>query len=107
MTKIVLVETISSFRHIHAVELADDSPNDWAVDDVVWEMGKDDPDMSEVGQEWIGEHVSSHRVVDEKEYLRVFDELNGPYFAEWPASKKKEFIYKREENNDEVSNEGC
>jgi len=94
MSKIVLVETISSFRHVHAVELPDDAPNEWALEDVISEITKDDPDMSEVGQKWIGEEIFSHRVVDEKEYLRVFDEMNGPYFAEWPVEKKKEFIFK-------------
>jgi hypothetical protein len=97
MSKIVLVETVSSFRHVHAVELPDDSPDDWAVEDVISEMSKDDPDMSEVGQKWISEEIFSHRVVDEKEYLRVFDEMNGPYFAEWPVEKKKEFIFKRKQ----------
>ena len=94
MSKIVLVETVSSFRHVHAVELPDDVPDDWALEDVISEITKDDPDMNEVGQQWIGEEIFSHRVVDEKEYLRVFDEMNGPYFAEWPVEKKKEFIFK-------------
>lgn len=94
MSKIVLVETISMFRHVYAVELADDAPNEYALDDVVSEMSKDIPDMNEVGQKWIGEETISHRVVDEAEYLRVFDELNGPYFVEWSAEKKKEFIFK-------------
>lgn len=94
MSKIVLVETISMFRHVYAVELADDAPNEYALDDVVSEMSKDIPDMDEVGQKWIGEETISHRVVDEAEYLRVYDELNGPLFAEWPAEKKKEYIFK-------------
>ena len=68
MSKIVLVETVSSFRHVHAVELPDDAPDDWAIEDVISEITKDDPDMSEVGQKWIGEEIFSHRVVDGGSY---------------------------------------
>ena len=40
MSKIVLVETISTFRHVYAVELNDDEPAEYALDDVVMEIGR-------------------------------------------------------------------
>ena len=103
MPKIVLVETVSMFRHTYAVELPDSAPNDWALDDVVCEMSKDSPAMQEVGQKWIGEETFSHRVIDENEYLRVFDDINGPYFATWSDDRKKDFIFKSEVTHDERS----
>ena len=41
MSKIVLVETVSTFRHVYAVCLPDDEPADYALDDVVVYMGED------------------------------------------------------------------
>ena len=35
MSKIVLVETVSTFRHVYAVELNDNDPAEYALDDVV------------------------------------------------------------------------
>ena len=34
MTKIVLVETVSTFRHVYAVRVDDQDPADFALDDV-------------------------------------------------------------------------
>ena len=41
MSKIVLVETVSTFRHVYAVSLPDNEPADYALDDVVVYMGED------------------------------------------------------------------
>ena len=95
MSKIVLVETISSFRHVYAVELPDDAPNEYALDDVVMNVGSDEPEFEEFGQEHIGETILSHRVIDEKEYLRMFDEVSS-YLSEWTDEEKKRFIFKSE-----------
>lgn len=92
MSKIVLVETVSMFRHVYAVELPDDAPTEWALDDVVSEIGKDSPTMEEIGQESIAENILSHRVVDEKEYLQVFDNMSS-YLSGWSPEEKKRFIY--------------
>jgi len=92
MTKIVLVETISSFRHVYAIELNDDEPNEYALDDVVMhEKGLD-----EFAQKHISENIFSHRVVSEEEYIRLFDEMSD-YLKEWTPDQKKKFIYKRDE----------
>lgn len=91
MSKIVLVETVSIFRHVYAVELNDDEPKEYALDDIVMhEKGLD-----EFAQEHVSEDIFSHRVVTEEEYIKVFDEMNG-YLEHWPLEEKKKFIYKRD-----------
>lgn len=103
MSKIVLVETVSMFKHVYAVEIGDEDHESWACHDVVRELSKEDPGIEEVGQKWISEETFSHRVIDEKEYLQIYDEMNGPYFvSEWSDEKKKKFIFKskKSENYD-------
>ena len=70
MSKIVLVETVSTFRHVYAVRLEDNEPVEYALDDVV--MNVNDNKISEVTQSHIAEDIFSHRVVTEKEYLEMF-----------------------------------
>lgn len=95
MSKIVLVETISMFRHVYAIELNDDEPNDYAVDDVVYATTGGDSKLEEFAQEHVSENIFSHRVISEEEYIRMFDELND-YAAPWTPEQKKKFIYKKE-----------
>ncbi len=92
MSKIVLVETVSTFRHVYAVRLPDDEPNENAVDDVVWNADLPDSSLTEVTQNHIGEDIFSHHVVTEDEYIELFDRENG-YLSEWPREKKLEFIF--------------
>ena len=35
MSKLVLVETVSTFRHTYVIKLPDSEPDDYALDDVV------------------------------------------------------------------------
>lgn len=93
MSKIVLVETVSMFRHIYAVEVADDTPPEHAVDDVVFACTGGESKLEEFAQQHVAEDIFSHRVVSEEEYLKMFDEMN-PYFIEWSDEQKKRFIYK-------------
>jgi hypothetical protein len=93
MSKIVLVETVSMFRHIYAVELEDNQPADYAVEDVMYFTTGGETEFDEVAQEHVGENILSHRVVSEEEYLKMFDEMN-PYFIEWSDEQKKKFIFK-------------
>ncbi len=93
MPKIVLVETVSTFRHIYAVEVADDTPPEYAVDDVVALSTGGESKLEEFAQQHIAEDIFSHRVVSEEEYLKMFDEMN-PYFIEWSDEQKKKFIFK-------------
>ena len=76
-------------------ELPDNVPNEYALDDVTLNIGSDEPEFEEFGQEHIGETILSHRVIDEKEYLRVFDEVSS-YLSEWTDEEKKRFIFKSE-----------
>lgn len=93
MPKIVLVETVSTFRHIYAVELIDDVPDEYALDDVVNLACGGESTLEEFAQQHVAEDIFSHRVVSEEEYLKIFDEMN-PYFIEWSDEQKKKFIYK-------------
>lgn len=89
MSKIVLVETVSTFRHVYAVELKDDEPKEYALDTVV----SGEKGLDEFSQQHISEDIFSHRVITEEEYIRVFDEMND-YLTGWSDEQKKEFIYK-------------
>ena len=93
MSKIVLVETVSTFRHIYAVELIDDVPDDYALDSVVNLACGGESKLEEFAQQHVAEDIFSHRVVSEEEYLKMFDEMN-PYFIEWSDEQKKKFIFK-------------
>ena len=100
MSKIVLVETVSTFRHVYAVELNDNDPAEYALDDVVMAgTGAEEFGLQEFSQKHIAEDIFSHRVVTEEEYLRVFDEMNG-YLKDWEPEKKKQYIYKAKENKE-------
>ena len=90
MSKIVLVETVSTFRHVYAVRVDDQDPADYALDDVVLNMGEDT--ISEVTQNHISEDIFSYDVITENEYLEFFDREND-YLKHWPKEKKLEFIY--------------
>jgi hypothetical protein len=82
-TKIVLVDTLVSYRMRYAVELAEDSPESWALDTVTMEQAV------EFSQECLGEQIVSHRVITEAEFLQQFDKDNS-YLAGWTADKKFE-----------------
>ena len=90
MSKIVMVETLSQFRHRYAVELPDDSPNAWAVDTVLIDMPE------EFAQSHLGELDFSHRVISKEEYLRLFDEDNS-YLSAWDDEHKMKYIVKPKE----------
>ena len=40
MSKLVLVETVSTFRHAYVVRLPDHEPAEYAVDDVIDKIGR-------------------------------------------------------------------
>lgn len=75
-TKIVLVETVSSFRMRYAVEVPIDAPSDWALDTVTMNEAK------ELSQVHIGENITSHREIDQVEFLNVFRQDND-YLKTW------------------------
>jgi hypothetical protein len=98
MTKIVLVETISMFRHVYAVELNDDEPNEYALDDVIDNIN-DSTTLEEFAQKHIDETIFSYRNITEEEYINLFDEMND-YAASWTPEQKKQYIYKKENHRE-------
>jgi hypothetical protein len=94
MSKIILVETVSTFRHVYAIELEDNQPSEYALDDVVTLCTHGEIGLQEVSQNHIGEDIFSYREVSEEEYLKIFDKEND-YLKDWEPVRKKEFIYKQ------------
>jgi hypothetical protein len=82
--ELVMVECISTFRMRYVVEVPI-GKKEWAMDTVVCN------EAQEFSQEHIGENIVSHRVIDEAEYIRMFDEDNN-YLASWDNDKKFQFI---------------
>lgn len=68
MSKLVMVDCISTYRMRYCVELNDDELDVWACDTVVMEEAK------EFSQEHLGEMIISHRVVSEEEACKMFRE---------------------------------
>lgn len=113
MSKLVLVETVSTFRHTYVVKLSDNEPVEYALDDVVAGMNTIvDGGITDVTQNHIAEDIFSHRVITEKEYLEMFDRENA-YLSGLPTKKKMEFIFDSLEHRekqvyDDVNlSEGC
>lgn len=96
MPKIVLVETVSTFRHMYAVAVKDDEPIEYALDDVAAYATGFENELTEFAQNHIAEDTFSHREITEDEYLKIFDKEND-YLKEWTAEQKKQYIYKGEE----------
>jgi hypothetical protein len=93
MSKIILVETVSTFRHMYAIELKDGDPIEYALDDIVCHATGGKNGLQEFAQQHIAEDTFSHREISEEEYLNIFDREND-YLKEWSPEKKKQFIYK-------------
>jgi hypothetical protein len=93
MSKIILVETVSTFRHVYAVELEDHEPAEYALDEVVVSCTGGKTKLEEFAQKHIDESIFSYREISEEEYLNIFDREND-YLKEWSSEKKKQFIYK-------------
>lgn len=91
--EIVLVECISTFRMRYMVEVPK-GKKEWALDTVTMN------EAEEFSQEHLGEQIVSHRVIDEAEYLRMFDEDND-YLKSWDNELKFRYI-KRFDDEDEA-----
>lgn len=96
MGKIVLVETVSTFRHMYAVEVPDDGEIEWALDTVVDHATGAETGLSEFAQKHIAEDTFSYRKITEQEYLEIFDREND-YLIELSDERKKMYIYRGEE----------
>ena len=93
MSKIVLVETVSTFRHLYAVEVADNDPIEYALDDVTMGVTGEPGELEDFAQNHISEDIFSYREISEDEYLKIFDK-ECAYLSLWDTEQKKKFIYK-------------
>ena len=89
----VMVECISMFRERYLVEAPKSNP-EYALDDVTMQTAK------EFSQEWLGETITSHRVVSKMEALDICD-VDNAYCKEWTDEQKvKTFFTKEGETRD-------
>ena len=80
--EIVLVETVSTFKHVYAIRVPKGKV-EWALDSVVMNEVE-----NEILQNHIDESVFSHRVVSEEELSEIFKEGNG-----YESSDITRFVY--------------
>ena len=76
-----------------AVELKDDDPIEYALDDVTHLTTGGETKLQEFAQNHIAEDIFSYREISEEEYLKIFDKEND-YLKNWKTEQKKQFIYK-------------
>lgn len=92
-TELVLVETVSMFRHRYVVEVPK-GRSEWALDTVVCH------DAKEFSQKHLDETIVSHRVITENEALALCD-IDNDYVKDWETDRKLfTFFTKMEEQND-------
>jgi hypothetical protein len=88
MSKLVMVDVLSSFRIRYVVKVESDVRD--ALDEVVWREG--DTTFKEFSQKHIDPTaIIDHREITEEEYLELFDKDND-YLAVWTDEQKKSFI---------------
>ena len=80
-TKIVMVDTVLSYRMRYAVEIPEDGDVAQALDIV------QNHKAAEFSQQYLGEQVSAHRVVSNEQFLEQFDADND-YLAAWTDEQK-------------------
>jgi hypothetical protein len=83
-TELVLVETISMFRMRYVVEVPV-GKSEWALDTVTCQ------EAGEVSQKHLDEVISSHRVLTEDEYMKLFD-IDNDYLKGFTPERKRDFI---------------
>lgn len=91
-TELVLVETVSMFRMRYVVEVPK-GKKEYAADTVVIGKDTDNVEIVELSQEHLDEVVSSTRLIDKEEYLRIFNEDND-YLRSWNDELKLRYINK-------------
>lgn len=79
-TELVLVETVSMFRHCYLIEVPK-GKSDYALDSIVCQ------EAEEFSQKYLDETVVSHRVVTREEALAIHD-LDNPYAVDWSDERK-------------------
>lgn len=81
-TELVLVESVSTFRMRHVVEVPKGKA-EWAMDTVVCQEAK------EFSQQHIGDQIVSHRVMTKEEVLALSD-IDNDYCKSWTEEQKLE-----------------
>lgn len=90
--KLVMVEALHQFRMRYCVEVEDNI--DDALDEVIMKEPLGPEVLIEFSQFPLEPTtIISHREIDEKEYLRMFDEDND-YLQNWTKEQKLSFINK-------------
>ena len=84
----VLVDTVLTYRIRYCVEAPATNP-EYALDDVTCETAK------EFSQLYLGEQISSHRVVSEEVALTQFDADND-YLGSWTKEQKINSAFTKE-----------
>jgi len=84
----VLVETVQMFRHRYMVE-APVQNAEYALDTVVMNQAK------EFSQLYLGETITSHRVLSEEAALELCD-VDNEYIKSWPNEKKLAILFTHE-----------
>lgn len=67
--ELVLVDTVSMFRMRYVVKVPT-GKSEWALDTIV------SNEAEEFSQKHLDEIISSHRIITEEEYVKIFDEDN-------------------------------
>ena len=90
MTKLIMVDVLSSFRMRYVVRA---NTVEDALDEVVWREGYEgDTPFKEFSQKHIDPTaIIDHREITEEEYLKLFDQDND-YLKTWTDEQKKSFI---------------
>lgn len=91
-TELVMVETVSIFRIRYVVEVPK-GKKEYAADSVISGRDTDNVEIVEFSQEHIDENILSTRVIDEAEYIRMFDE-DSAYLKSWTDEQKLKYINK-------------
>ena len=88
-TELVLVECISVFRNRYVVEVPRGKQH-WAADTVIMD------ESVEFSQKHIEENIISERVINDKEFIELFDKDND-YAKSWTIDQKRTLITKLNE----------
>ena len=89
MSKLVMVDVLSSFRMRYVVQVQDDVRD--ALDEVVWSKGS--PDFKEFSQKHIDPTaILDYREITEEEYLKLF---YGQKFREFTLDKTNMILMKK------------
>lgn len=95
--KLVLVETVSSFRHRYVVELPEGKES-WALDTVVMD------ECEELSQKHLDNLIVSHRTVTKEEVQKMFNDDNEMQ-TQWDLQKIYDnYVTKIDDNGNLIDN---